>query len=60
MIDYQETDRERAVRDVAALVRNPLAAMSVPDRENALALARHFRITAEDLIDATVAQARAR
>jgi hypothetical protein len=58
MIEYQEHDRERAVRDVLATIRHPLAVMSVPDRECAYALAVYFHIDASDLLDAAVKRAR--
>lgn len=58
MLTYQEEDRERAVRDVMGFLRHPLAAVSVPDREVAYALARYHAVTAEDLLDLAVRRAR--
>jgi hypothetical protein len=60
VIEYQEHDRERAVRDILAILRHPLAVMSVPDREVAYALATYHTITTHDLLDAAVARARNR
>jgi hypothetical protein len=58
MIEYQEVDREMAVRDVTQVILRPLAAMSVPDRESAYELARFHKITAEDLLDLAMKRAR--
>jgi hypothetical protein len=52
-IEYQETDRERAVQTVLNALRNPLVLMSVPDREAASALAVYHAITAADLLACT-------
>ena len=58
MITYQEDDREKAIHDVMTMLRNPLLAMSVPDRETAYDLARFHKITGEDLLDLAVRRAR--
>jgi hypothetical protein len=58
VIDYQEADRDRAVRDVLAVIRHPLAVASRLDRETAYELAKHFSITATDLLDAAAARMR--
>ena len=55
MIDYQEDDREKAIRDVMTTLRNPLV---LPDWEVAYALARYHAITGEDLLDLAVKRAR--
>jgi len=60
MIDYQEQDRERAVADVLAVLRHPLAVASVPDRECAYALAAFWEITTEELLDRAVKRMRDR
>jgi hypothetical protein len=60
MIDYQETDRDKAIADVLAVVRHPLAVMSVPDRETAYALAAYHDIRAADLLNFAVKRARQR
>jgi hypothetical protein len=57
-IEYQETDRERAVQAVLYALRNPLVLMSVPDREAASALAVHHAITAADLLDCATRRVR--
>jgi hypothetical protein len=51
--------REEAARRVLYALRNPLALMSVPDREEALTLAREHGLTAEDLIQAAHKRAQA-
>ena len=50
-IDTSAADREQAVRFVLMILRTPVALLS-PDREDALALARKYQITAEDLLTA--------
>ncbi len=57
MIEYQEEDRKRAIRDVKLVIFNSLALLT-PDREVAYALARFHKITAEDLLDLVVYLAR--
>lgn len=52
------TERERATRNVLAILRSPLALMSKPQRAQAVELAKQFNITAEDLIEAAVSKAR--
>jgi hypothetical protein len=52
-VEYQEDDRERAVRDVAAFMRsNPDTMVQHADRECAFALISHFNITAFELLQA--------
>jgi hypothetical protein len=58
MVEYQENDREKAVRDVLNALRNQLALLSVPDRECAYALSSFHKITADDLLDCAVQRAR--
>lgn len=58
MIDYQEHDREKAIRDVLSALRNRLVLMSVPDRNCAYALAYFHKITAEDLLRAVYSEVR--
>lgn len=58
MIEYQEHDRERAVRDVARAIVNPLVLMSVPDRNCAYALCDFHKVTGEDLLTLAVNCAR--
>jgi hypothetical protein len=57
-IEYQETDRERAIRAVLYALRSPLVLMIVPDREAASALAVYHAITAADLLDCATRLAR--
>ena len=55
-VEYQESDRGKAVRDVLYAIRNQL--MSFPDRECAYALSTFHKITAEDLLDCASRRAR--
>jgi len=57
-IEYQESDREKAVRDVLYALRNQLMLMSLPDRKCAYALSTFHKITAEDLLDCAARRAR--
>ena len=50
-MDYQEHDKEKAIREIWLALRNPLMLMSVPDREVLFALARFHNVTAEELLD---------
>ena len=50
--------RDQAIAKVLVILRNPLMLMSVPDREDALALAREHNITAEDLLRSALHRAR--
>ena len=56
-VEYQEHDRERAVREVTSYIRNTQA-MSRGDRECAYALVTFFSIGADELLDEAVARAR--
>ena len=58
MVEYQEHDRERAVRDVMSVILRPLVAMCVPDRNCAYALAEFHKVTTEDLLNLAVERAR--
>lgn len=53
-----DRDKRLACERVLCTLRNPLMMMSVPDREDALTLARIHNMTAEDLL--LVARDRAR
>ncbi len=51
MIEYQEEDREKAIKTVLYVLRNQLHLASIPDQEVALRLSQFHEITAIDLIE---------
>lgn len=51
-------DRDQAVQRVLSILRNPLALMSIPTRQEAYELAHWFEITAADLLEAAVKRTR--
>lgn len=61
-MEKQETkelsDREQAARRILYALRNALVLMSVPMREEAIALARQYNITAEELLEVATHRAR--
>ena len=52
------SDKTQAARFILNVLRSPLSLMSRPTREEALELAKRFEITAADLIERAVNQAR--
>jgi len=52
-------ERDQAIRAVLHALRSPLVLMSVPDREDARALAALHKITASELLDLAIGKARA-
>lgn len=58
MKEQELSERERAVVHVLIMLRNPIMLVTRPERENALALARQYNITAEELLEVATRRAR--
>ena len=52
------TPKKKAADTVLALLRNPLAALSKPDREDVQRLAQEHALSALDLIEAALRRAK--
>jgi len=50
-LEYQEHDRERAIADVARMLRSPMLIASSPDRHVAIELAYFHKVTAAELLE---------
>jgi len=52
------TDKEKAAQRILDMLRNALAMMTVPYREEAYELAKKYELTAKDILDAAYKRAR--
>ena len=54
----EQTERTKAIRGILAVLRSPLALMSIPTRMEAMLKADEYHITARELLEATLGAAK--
>jgi len=52
------TDKEKAALAIVQKLRNPLALVSIPCREEAFELVKKYKLTAKDLLEAAYRNAK--